>query len=358
MGIYITQIALIIILPFIFSKIKGGKKIYCYAAALILLAVIGFRTENVGLYDVRNIYFPQFDTLQRLSMTEIFERYPIVRGNLFQIFTKIYQIFSENKYLWLFLTSVPYIAAMTHTIKRYSINVYTCSFCFFMICGMRIYQTNFYLIRHSIAMAILVFAFDAIVDKNFKKFIFLLVLAGFFHSTAFIFIVAYPLARIKPSWKQLLFLIAGFYVIIFMSSNVMQVIFELIDSDSYYSAFQYRNSGFDSFLFPALCGIQFLIAYILCKKNNIEDEYIKITINMLCIGTVLMGSSTIIGEFYRLSYFFMTVSFAGLGNVIRMEKNKILRYSLYFGLFIILTWYMCRGFEGNGLIPYESWLFR
>lgn len=358
MGIYITQIALIIILPFVFSRIKDGKKLYCYTASIILLCIIGFRTENMGLYDVKYIYFPQFDSIQRMNVTEMLEEYPVIRGNFFQIFTKLYQVFSENKYIWIFLTSVPYIAAMAHTIKKYSINVYTCSFCFFMLCGMRIYQTNFFLIRHSIAMAILVIAFDAIVEKKTIKFILLVVLAGLFHSTAFIFIIAYPLARIRPSWKQLLFVIAGFYVIIFMSSNVVEMIFGLMDSNNYYSAFQYRNNGFDSFLFPAICGIQFLIAYILCKKNHVEDECEKITVNMLCIGTVLMGSSTIIGEFYRLSYFFMTVSFAGLGNIIRMEKDRILRYSLYIGLFIMLTWYMCRGFEGNGLIPYESWVFR
>lgn len=188
MGIYITQIALIIFLPIVFSRIKDGKKLYCYTAAIILLCVIGFRTENMGLYDVKNIYFPQFDSLQRMSMAEMFKEYPVMRGNLFQIFTKLYQVFSENKYVWLLFTSIPYIAAMTHTIKKYSLNIYTCSFCFFMICGMRIYQTNFYLIRHSIAMAILIIAFDAIVEKNLKNFLILVILAGLFHSTAFIFI--------------------------------------------------------------------------------------------------------------------------------------------------------------------------
>lgn len=358
MGIYLFQIVAIIVLPFLFSKIKDGKKLYCYTAAIILLCIIGFRTENMGLYDVKNIYFPQFDSLQRMSFSEMLNVYPITRGNLFQILTFAYERISDNKYIWLFLTSVPYIAAMAHTIRRYSFNVYTCSFCFFMICGMRIYQTNFYLIRHSIAMAILIIAFDAIVEKNLKKFVVLVILAGLFHSTAFIFIIAYPLARVKLSWKQLLFVVVGFYAIMFRSSDIMSMIFGLMDSNNYYSAFQHRNSGFDSLLFPAICGVQFLIAYIFCRRNNIDTECEKITVNLLCIGTVLMGSSTIIGEFYRLSYFFMTVSFVGLGNIILTEKDKILRYSSYLVLFVVLTWYMCRGFVGNGLIPYESWLFR
>lgn len=358
MGIYIVQIISIIVLPVLFSNVKAGKKLYCYMASIILLCIIGFRTENVGLYDVKNIYFPQFNSLQKMSFTEMLSVYPIARGNLMQIFTFVYGRISDNKYIWLFLTSVPYVAAMTHTIRRYSLNIYTCSFCFFMICGMRIYQTNFFLIRHSIAMAILIIAFDAIVEKNLKKFVVLLILAGLFHSTAFIFVIAYPLARIKLSWKQLLLLAGGLYVIVFMASDVMSIIFGLMDSNNYYSAFRHRNSGFDSFLFPAICGVQFLIAYILCKKNTIDTEFEKITVNLLCIGTILMGSSTIVGEFYRLSYFFMTVSFAGLGNIIRMERNRILRYALYLGLFVVLTWYMCRGFVGNGLIPYESWLFR
>lgn len=105
------------ILAYRFFENQRWKKLYCYTAAIILLCVIGFRTENMGLYDVKNIYFPQFDSLQRMSMAEMFKEYPVMRGNLFQIFTKLYQVFSENKYVWLLFTSIPYIAAMTHTIK-------------------------------------------------------------------------------------------------------------------------------------------------------------------------------------------------------------------------------------------------
>ena len=87
MVIYIFQIIGIIILPFLFSRIKDGKKLYCYVAAIILLCVIGFRTENMGLYDVKNIYFPLFDSLKRMSFSELLGTYSITRGNLFQIFT-------------------------------------------------------------------------------------------------------------------------------------------------------------------------------------------------------------------------------------------------------------------------------
>ena len=358
MGIYIFQIAFIILLPPFLRRFRNYKGLYCTLCAILLICVMGFRTEDLGLYDVKNVYFPMFDTVKQLSFSELIIKYPIERGNLFQICSKLFSYISENKYIWLFVTSIPYIAAMRHLIYKYSATIYVASFCFFMICGMRIYQTNFYLIRHSIAMAILVLAFDSILNKDLKKFLILTLIATMFHSTAAVFFIAYPLARIRPSWKQLIATIAGVYIVVYLSKDVMSAIFLILGDDNYYSSFQTRNSGFDSFTFPIICCALFLIAFFVFKKNAINTGLEAVTINMLCLGAIFMGAATMIGEFYRLSYFFMTVSFVGLGNIFHSIKTKYLRVGLFFCIFVGLFWFMIRGLEPNGLVPYKSWLFQ
>ena len=338
------------------SKTVDYNAVYCFMAMLVLLLVIGFRTENLGLYDVKTVYFPTFDAVSDMTMKEIIAEYPFIRGNLFQILTKIYTNFSSNKYIWLFLCSIPYLAAMCHTIRKYANNVYVCAFAFYLICSTRIYQTNFFLVRHSIAMAVLILAFDAIVDKRPVKFILLVLVASLFHTTAIAFLIAYPLARIKPSWKQLVLIVAAFYVIIYMSSGVMSTIFSLLGSENYYSAFETRG-GFDSFTLAIICGVLLAAAFLLNLKNKSDNDLDKITINMLMVGTILMGAATMVGEFYRIGYFFMTVSFVGLGNIISKEKTTWLRWGVYAFLMAFTFIYMYRGFEPNLLVPYESWLF-
>ncbi|MCC8013764.1 MAG: EpsG family protein [Eubacterium sp.] len=412
-------------MPLFFRNIKKGKDIYCTAAMLLLICVQGFRTENLGLYDVKNVYFPSFQKIMTLSFLQVFETYPIVRGNFFQIATKLFTLICDNKYIWLFICSIPYLAAMKHNIKKYSLNIYVCAFSFFLIMGLRIYSSNFFLIRHSIAMGFLVLAFDGIMEKNLRKFLIFTLIAVMFHTTAAVFLIAYPLARIKPSWKQIAGIAAGFYVILYLASDLMNMIFELMDSSNYYFSYKTRNSGFDSLTFPIICGIMFAAAFVLTEinqnkvlsvkngknkplrvkngsnKNEVSDvkngsdknktlglkkgsvkkkalgmkkgsvkkkalsiknagvlnDLNYITVNMLCIGTLFMGASTIIGEFYRLSYFFMTVSFAGLGNIISQEKNRVIRRSIYVLLIAYLFIFMYRGLEPQGLVPYESWLF-
>lgn len=367
MGIYIFEVIFILVMPFFFRRIKGGTGMYCILTMLLLICVQGFRTENLGLYDVKNVYFPMFEKIQSLNFSQLIVTYPFTRGNFFQVATKIFTLVSENKYVWIFACSIPYIAAMKRGIKKYASNIYVCAFSFFLIMGLRIYASNFFLIRHSIAMAFLILAFDGIVEKDFKKFLVYTLIAIMFHTTAAVFLIAYPLARIRPSWKQILGIVVGFYAILYLALDLMNMIFGWMDSSNYYSAYETRNSGFDSLTFPIICGIMFAIAFILTRKNkNIildyenakaVNEMNSITVNMLCIGTIFIGGSTIVGEFYRLAYFFLTVSFVGLGNIISQERNQWLRWGLYIFLIAFLFIFMYRGLEPQGLVPYESWLF-
>ncbi len=63
-------------------------------------------------------------------------------------------------------------------------------------------------IRQSIAIGILLFAYDYILQKKFVKFLMLLLLATAFHMTAIFFIFAYLVSYLKPTLKTYLIILS------------------------------------------------------------------------------------------------------------------------------------------------------
>lgn len=385
MAVYVIEILLIMFVPLLFQarstlslkKSEDLKKRCCYCIFLIMLLVMGFRSETLGMYDVEYVYLPMFHNVQYLNFQEVFMRYPFIRGNMLQLITKIFTLFCTNEHIWIFITSIPFLASLTFLVIKYGANKYTCSFSFYMIIGLRIYGSNFYLIRHSIAMAALIIAFDCIIEKKRCKFIAFVLVATLFHSVSIVFLIAYPLARIKVSLKQLLIIGGGFYFATYLASNFMNSFFKVIGNDNYYANYS-NKGGFKSNIFILICLLLFALAYILSRRNNLNisnNKYLKdqnkkillrqkmknelniITVNMLCIATLFMGMSTVISEFQRIAFFFLAVSTVGFSNIIHCEKNRSIRVFIYVCLFIFLLIFMINSLKPEMLSPYRTWIF-
>lgn len=378
MGIYFALSIAIVLCPMLFLKSKlyskRTQKYTCILIFIMMLCVMGLRSEQLGMYDVEYVYLPMFRNVQNLSFAGVFRRYPFLRGNLLQLLTKVFTIFSQNEHLWIFVTSVPCLAALTHLIMKYGNNRYSCAFSFFMFIGLRIYGANFYLIRHSFAMAFLILAFEAIIERKLKKFMLLVLCATLFHTTACFFIIAYPLAKINISFKQLGLLLCGLLFATYLAKDALNGFFSLIDSDNYY--YNYINkTGFSSNIFILITLILFVIAYLLCINNgyirkslvgekvgNIKvfaihqnDQSVCIvTVNMLWIAVFFMTMSKTISEFQRVAFFFLAVSLVGFGNIIHQVKNQVVRWIIYITLFVLLLFFMSNALEPEMLSPYRT----
>lgn len=375
MDIYHFLALAIVGFPFIFVNMRKNsvqaKKITCIAIFIMMLLVMGLRSEKLGMYDIEYVYLPMFHNVQKLSFIGVFQRYPFIRGNLLQLLTKIFTLFTQNEHVWIFATSIPGLACLTHYIMKYGSNRYSCAFSFFMFMGLRLYGANFYLVRHSFAMAMLIMAFEAIIEKNPKRFFVFVILASWFHTTAILFVVAYPLARIRVSYKQLALIFLGWGFVAFFASDVLNKIFSLINSDNYYANYIGRK-GFSSNIFIMVNAILFAITYLINRfspyfqnklqnmqhdqkfliAQKIEQDVCVISINMLCIALFFMSMSTVISEFQRIAFWFLTVSLVGIGNTINRITNKVIRLGMYCGLFVILLIFMSNALEPEMLSPY------
>lgn len=97
-------------------------------------------------------------------------------------------------YTWHAFIALFYAASMYSLINRYSSNIYIS-----IICVLCLGQFNFALggLRQAMAISILTHAYTPIKEKKLLKFLIIVGIAALFHSSAAVFLIAYPLYRLK-----------------------------------------------------------------------------------------------------------------------------------------------------------------
>lgn len=362
-------------LPYVFNQFtNSGRKLYCIAMTVILACLYGFRSEFLGMNDVEFVYMPMLQKVQSMSWQELFEYYPVFRGNALQILSKIFMDSIGNRYIWLFISGLPFIIAMSYAINKYS--KYP-SFSYFMLFGTYIYLVNMFLIRHSIAMAVLIVAYGYIEKKKPVKFMLMVLLAATFHTTAIVFLVAYPLTRIRFNWKVYLGSLALTYFVVYNGNTLFSALFTYLQND-YYSLYVNALGSSGLMYFTRYCFLFLIMLFLyMYNKEFIDLKRMRIRKNMMgsfkrtevlamnsenalrimmCLCVVFMSMTAIVAEFYRFGMFFGVFGVLGLSNELaRMKDNKI-RFLLVFALYVIYGVYIYNGLYAANLAPYESWL--
>ena len=183
MLIYIILVLIILILPIF----KINKKKYCIIIGILMTLIVGSRSINMGMNDTKDIYVPIFYKLSMLSFSESI-RYIIDSKTeiVFYALTRIYLTISTNVRIYLFLLAIPLNLEVSRIIYKYS---KVPSLSFIMFFSLNYFAFSFTLLRHCIALSIVILATDCVVNKKLKKFIIMIFIAGLFHRTAWIFVI-------------------------------------------------------------------------------------------------------------------------------------------------------------------------
>lgn len=314
MIIYIVLVAIILVLP----KIKGiDKKKYCIIVGTLMTAIVGFRSIHMGMSDTKEIYVSIFDQLSNMSIKESYEF--IVRSDIevvFYMFMKIYQLFIGNIRLFIILTSIPLNFTVARLIYKYS---KLPSLSFIMFFSLNYFAFSFTLIRHCIALAILIISYDFLKQKKFWKFAITVFIAGLFHRTALIFLIAYPLVYLKSNLK-LNFSIIGIALIFActLGEKVLKLAFSIIESRRY---MMYSNPQTNTLTFFAI-NLVILLFVILFVPNYIRKKEADLLINLTTVGICMASCMIFISEAFRISTFFTIYSIVLLPNAVHLLLKK------------------------------------
>lgn len=370
MLVYIIVFSVMFFAPYMCNRIKGKEKlVYCVIMGILLSLLFGFRSEELGMMDVKVYYIPMFRTVKTMSFSQIIQAYPFERGNLFQILTKLISMVISDEHIWLFLISLPFTVAITYAIYSYSKFP---MMGFFLMFGSYIILVNMFLIRNSLCLAFLIICYICIQRKKWILSLIFYVLAILTHTTAILFGITYLIVKFRSNWKIYLGSIIVSYFIISNSAEILSSLFQIING-GYYS--NYDREGSAGLLYFSRY-IVFLVIYIILylvnhktisinsskilfhseKTNSIFDVN-NSNFNMMCLSIIFMSLATVVAEFYRIGMFFGFFGLIGLSNEIYDCKNKFLKYSCCAFLIIVCGYFTYKGLYAANLAPYKSWLF-
>lgn len=156
--------------------------------------------------------------------------------------------------------------------------------------------------KQTIAISIVLFSYRYLRSNSFWKFLFTIIFASLFHSTALVAIIIYPLRRMKFGIVQLCILAAMFAVYKFVPTTI----FELIEVS--FLAEQYMQYGTDyesdinnSMLLILLTLITAVVCFWKRLKGD-EQNVVWMNICMWAVGFQMFAD--VIGEFFRIALYF------------------------------------------------------
>ncbi|GEM_PF-6138402 len=222
MGIYVLSMAMI---P-IFGLLRGkNKQLGATLNGIQLFLILAFRDITLGA-DLSN-YSGGYQFISSLSFGELIKRlhlfnvadlvYPYAYESGYCVFNWICSKIGLSFHGFLVVCSAFIIISVTKFISKYSLNEWL-SFSLFL--GLGMYEYSFGILRQTLAVAILLFAFDCAIEGKTKKFLLLVFLAFTMHRIAILFCIIYFLSRVQIN-KNKMIRYVGICAIFVIFSNLI-----------------------------------------------------------------------------------------------------------------------------------------
>jgi len=112
----------------------------------------------------------------------------------FLLYEKIISVFTDNYTIYFIITAIILFGVLGRFAYKYAGNPYVFLFLFVALGTFQFYLTG---LRQALAITTCLLAFDFIVSKKLWKFILTVIVAQFFHKSAIVFLIAYPLCNLQ-----------------------------------------------------------------------------------------------------------------------------------------------------------------
>lgn len=219
------------------------------------------------------------------------------------------------------------------------------------------YFSFFSLIRQGVAICIVFYSYKYIKEKNFLKYIFYILLAFFFHKSAFIMLFAYFLQflRLKEKYKYFLF---GLLIISIFCEKIIQFILTNIHIPIIYGyrAYFVPQEGISGTKIYYLILVIYIYIFVLTIFNSAFIKKNYTLINYYTIGSFIYLTFRILRDIgIRASIYmlFFLIPIVGKGSL----NNKKFKYVILVLCFLLLNLRLVNDLKQNirqEFIPYQT----
>lgn len=298
MNYYALLVALVLVTALLMHGNREKNLKYVIVACLLLFAIYGLRnTYEIG-GDTRTSYLGNFWRARDMSWGDYLTN--AGRHNrLFYVFTKLFCVYISTDYqLYISVIAAFVTICFGRLIYRYSPSPVESILYHF---GLLYFTFHFSALKQSIAMAILMLAFDQIVEKRPIKFVLIVLVASQFHFPALVFLPMYWMTKARVGRAYLIVLsILLLLTFVFRNQiiNIMVDAYKGQDSDIDLSDVQFLRT-------KALIMIVIVVAAIFFRTPTGEDRVYESLLEIMGIAIVFQTFCGYSNVFERLAdYFF------------------------------------------------------
>lgn len=261
-------------------------------------------------------------------------------------FNSVLSLIVKNEQVWLALISLLFLFTAYKIIKKYSkdaIISWTYILCVF------VYAFIMQGLRQSMAMVLILISITYVFDKKPIRFCACIAAAYLFHNSSIVFLVIYPLRKLKVS--KLYFIVIGGVVALFtlMPSLGVLILTKLVTASRFEEYITrsglYTSSGFIILL------LIFIFCYYIYRGCNTDDEHINILFTVSMIGLVTQAAATSVAEMFRISYYFNMFNMLLVPNCIYLiHKREVRKQYVFLVILAFLSYFWYSG-------AYNYWFF-
>lgn len=290
-------VVLLLSLLFMSAYQKTRSKAFLVLCAIPMIALIGFRSAEVGTDTagycrsfLDKINYPlSFETLKEFSTEPGWNILNLLLVRLGQSY-------------FILLTAVGAICSISalYVINKLSESKTLSIFIYFT---MALYLFSFAASRQAVAIGIYMLSIPHLLNKDFMKYTIIVCIASLFHQTALVTLPLYFFFRMPFSNKVLALIVVCGLVTSALIPQIMTYAANVEERYSVYTKYEGGGEMFTAFYF-------ILSVFFIFQRSKIKAEYLRnydVLLNMLIFGSlinIIVILSGLYGEVTRLAIYF------------------------------------------------------
>lgn len=275
----------------------------------------------------------------------------------FDIMIRIIQIFTDNPQ-WLFFISALVINHLVMIFIKRNTSLFDLGFYLFIT--LYLFYSSLNITRQWIAIAIFLYALNFAFEKKLLKFLFVMVIATSFHTSAILMLPLYFILQLEVNLKNMF--------VVFISTLIIGLNFEstlsyiakmlpMLNVNNYIRFFNsiFATSGGGGWAYTFLLFSVFI--FMIVSKKGYDEKIVNSDKHFLLMGVATFFSlfSPFSMIFLRVQLYLMPIVLVTLPNVVFIQNEKVKRI-MYILVLVLTAIYMFRSLLINGgePLPYRT----
>lgn len=276
-------------------------KWFVVVSMFFLWLLIGLRDISVGT-DTRS-YVEEFNTISRLSMSNMWVQAFDNKEPLYVIISWLISSISNDYTFYLLSWALFPVVSFYVTFKKELKNSYDCLIAIVVFFLLGLYAFYVAGIRQTAALSIILLSYKTLYQKKLLKFLIYVFIASFIHSSAIIFIIAYPLCFLEIHWWYIFILVGVVFISNLIDLSTVFIVSKYFFGEKYES----YEVGYESTQSSSALIMQ-IILFLICffKKNRLKeaDSSNNVLLILSFVGIIFQSLAGMLAEMSRISFYF------------------------------------------------------